>query len=75
MKSIDKKALENLKEEFKDISENPAIASLLELKRKGDRGLILSNPADYPEMSEEEYVKRATETALYFKEHIYDKAI
>jgi hypothetical protein len=66
MNSIDKKALENIKEEFKDISENPAIKSSIELKRRGDRGLILSNPADYREMSEAAYRQKCKDNVKYF---------
>jgi hypothetical protein len=65
MNSIDKKALDKLKEEYKDVLENPAIESLINLKRMGDRGLILTNHVDYPEMSEKKYVQKFKDSLSY----------
>ena len=70
MNSIDKKTLEDLKKEYKDILENPALDSLLHLKKMGDRGLILSNPADYTEMSEEAYVKKVISNIPKLKKYL-----
>jgi hypothetical protein len=55
--TIEKKlTIEELKEEYKDVLENAAINNLIELKRKGDRGLILTS--NYPEISEETYIQK-----------------
>jgi hypothetical protein len=69
MTSIDNKTLDELKEEYKDILENPAIESALELKRMGDRGLILSNP-DYREISDEEYANKAIKGIPKLKKYL-----
>jgi len=74
MSSIENKTLEDLKKEYKDIFENPAIFSLIELKIKGDRELILGgNPENYPKMSEEEYVRRFEENLPKIKEYLTKK--
>ena len=70
MNSIDKKALENLKEEHKDVFENPEIESSINLKRRGDRGLILSNPVDYPAMSEKDYIQKFRNNLPKLKEYL-----
>ena len=59
MKSID---TENLKDEHRDVFKNPAIDSLINLKRQGDRGMILqSNSNEYSEMSEAAYMQKFKE--------------
>ena len=70
MNSIDKKALDKLKEEYKEVLENPAIESLINLKRMGDRGLILTNHVNYPEMSEEKYVQKFRETLPNLRKYL-----
>lgn len=66
MNSIDKKTSEKLKEKHKDVFENPAIDSLIRLKRKGDAGRLEYNPADYPVMNNETYSRKLKDNLPYF---------
>jgi hypothetical protein len=67
MNSIDKRDLEDLKKKHKDVFENPAVDSLIQLKIRGDAGILEYNPDNYPVMSETDYSIRSKKSLAYFQ--------